>query len=84
MNKEDGGTSMFDKLKNIFNRRIENFRQQRESRILSNQTQNKLTGMASESGCNLTSEKNIDAREEIARASQDSLLLKARSYQPNS
>ena len=71
---------MFDKLKNIFNRKIENFQQQRESRILS--TLPKV--MTSESSYNLTSEKNIDAREELARASQDTLLLKARSHQPNS
>ena len=75
---------MFDKLKNIFGRKIEGLQNLRESRLLQTNNQNRFTGQASESGANLTSEKNTDARDDIARASQDIELLKSRSEQPNS
>ena len=71
---------MFDRLKNILGRGM-----LRESRLFGN-NQNRFNNMASESGANLTSDQNNDAREDIARASQDAnaLLLKSRSVQPNS
>ena len=73
---------MFDRLKNILGRGMN----LRESRLFGN-NQNRFNNMASESGANLTSDQNNDAREDIARASQDAnamLLLKSRSVQPNS
>ena len=84
MNESAASTSspkgVMDRLKNIFGGRM-NFR---ESRLFGNQ--NRFNNMASESGANLTSDQNNDAREDIARASQDAnaLLLKSRSVQPNS
>ena len=70
---------MFDKFKNLFSGK-----HIRESRLFGNQKQFNPT--ASESGANLNSDQNNDAREDIARASQDAnaLLLKSRSVQPNS
>ena len=85
MNESAASTSspkgVMDRLKNIFGRGM-NFR---ESRLFGN-NQSRFNNMASESGANLTSDQNNDAREDIARASQDAnaLLLKSRSVQPNS
>ena len=75
------GQGMLDKLKNIFGGRMN----LRESRFFGN-NQNRFNNMASESSANLNSDQNNDAREDIARASQDAnaLLLKSRSVQPNS
>ena len=83
MNESTANTSspknMFDKFKSIFSGK-----HLRESRLFGNQS--KFNPTASESGANLNSDQNNDAREDIARASQDAnaLLLKSRSVQPNS
>ena len=76
----DEPKNMFDKFKNIFSGKFHI----RESRLFGNQS--KFNPTASESGANLNSDQNNDAREDIARASQDAnaLLLKSRSVQPNS